>query len=148
MPISRAALGDDRRGAGAGAAAHAGGDEHHVRAGEMVADLVDRLFGGGAADFGLRAGAEALGDLQAHLDDALGAATCVSACASVLATTKSTPCSPALIMLLTALPPAPPTPNTVMRGFSSRISGVFRLIVIARLSYRRCEAPAGAAGLC
>ena len=65
-------LGDDGRGAGAGAAAHAGGDEHHVRAGEMIADLVDHLFGGGAADFGLRAGAETLGHLRAHLDDALG----------------------------------------------------------------------------
>ncbi len=40
---------DHRRGAGAGAAAHAGGDEHHVRALQMVADLVDHLFGGGAA---------------------------------------------------------------------------------------------------
>ena len=29
---------------------------------------------------------------------------------------------PAAIMLLTALPPAPPTPNTVMRAFISRIS--------------------------
>jgi hypothetical protein len=54
----------------------------------------------------------------------------VSACASVFATTKSTPWSPALIMLLTALPPAPPTPNTVMRGLSSRISGIFRLMVM------------------
>ena len=37
-----------------------------------------------------------------------------SAWASVLATTNSTPCRPHSIMLLTALPPAPPTPNTVM----------------------------------
>src|SRR3984957_20509273 len=58
----------------------------------------------------------------------------VSACASVLATTKSTPCSPAVIMLLTALPPAPPTPKTVIRGFSSRMSGALRLIVIALAS--------------
>src|SRR5512139_590489 len=49
----------------------------------------------------------------------------VSAWASVLATTKSTPCRPAAIMLLTALPPAPPTPNTVMRAFISRISAMF-----------------------
>src|SRR5262249_21898422 len=54
----------------------------------------------------------------------------VSACASVLATTKSTPCRPALIMLLTALPPPPPTPNTVIRGFSSVISGLCRLMVM------------------
>src|SRR6516162_10124523 len=70
----------------------------------------------------------------------------VSACASVFATTKSTPCRPALIMLLTALPPAPPTPNTVMRGFNSRISGMFRLMVIvASSSLRgRVERPAPA----
>ena len=72
MPASLRRLGDHRRGAGAGAAAHAGGDEHHVRAGEVIADLVDHLLGGGAADVGLRAGAEAFGHLHAHLDDALG----------------------------------------------------------------------------
>src|SRR4051794_30867930 len=62
----------------------------------------------------------------------------VSACASVLATTKSTPCSPAVIMLLTALPPAPPTPNTVILGFSSLMSGGVRLsaMVASRLHAR------------
>ena len=65
-------LGDDRRSAGAGAAAHAGGDEAHVRAFERLHDLVDRLFGGGAADLRPRAGAEALGDLEAELDPAVG----------------------------------------------------------------------------
>ena len=64
--------GDDRRRAGAGAAAHAGGDEGHVRAGEVIVDLVDRLLGGGAADLRLRAGAEALRDRHAHLDQAVG----------------------------------------------------------------------------
>ena len=44
-----------------------------MRAREMIADFLDHLLGRGAADFGLRAGAEALGHLQAHLDDALGA---------------------------------------------------------------------------
>src|SRR5260370_30136709 len=56
----------------------------------------------------------------------------VSACASVLGTMKSTPCSPAAIMLLTALPPAPPTPNTIMRAFISRIS-VMLVIFASRL---------------
>jgi hypothetical protein len=42
-----------------------------VRARELVADLVDHLFRGGAAHFGLRAGTEPLRHLQAHLDDAV-----------------------------------------------------------------------------
>src|SRR6202050_1453639 len=61
----------------------------------------------------------------------------VSACASVLATRKSTPWSPAPIMLFTALRPAPPTPKTVMRGFSSRMSGIFRLMVMVASSLMR-----------
>ncbi len=65
-------LGDDGSRARAGAAAHAGGDEDHVRAAQVIADLVDRLLGRGAADFRLRAGAKAFGDLHAHLHDALG----------------------------------------------------------------------------
>ncbi len=65
-------LGDDRRRARARAAAHSGGDEGHVRAAEMVVDLVDRLFGGRPADLGLRARAQAFGDGDFHLDDALG----------------------------------------------------------------------------
>src|SRR3954453_23628550 len=65
----------------------------------------------------------------------------VSAWASVLATTKSTPTSPETIMLLTALPPAPPTPHTMMRGFSSRSSGALISIV---MSASLPLAPAGA----
>src|SRR6186997_2160693 len=72
----------------------------------------------------------------------------VSACASVLATTKSTPLNPAVIMLLTALPPPPPTPKTQMRGLSSVMSGFCRFIVIvpsfAFLAARR----RGRYGLC
>ena len=72
MPSSLRDARDDRCRAGAGAAAHAGGDEHHVRARQVIADLVDHLLGGGPSDLGLRARAEALGHLHAHLDDALG----------------------------------------------------------------------------
>ena len=64
--------GDDRRGAGAGAAAHAGGDEAHVRALEHALDVGERFLGGGAAQLGARAGAEALGGAAAELDDAVG----------------------------------------------------------------------------
>ena len=49
-----------------------GGDEDHVRAREMIANFVDHFFRRGAADIGLGTRAEALGDLHAHLDDALG----------------------------------------------------------------------------
>jgi hypothetical protein len=50
------------------------------------------------------------------------------ACASVLATTNSTPSRFDSIMLLTALPPAPPTPKTVILGFNSVESGTVSLI--------------------
>jgi hypothetical protein len=43
-----------------------------VGADELVADLVDRLFGGGPADIGLGAGAETFGRRHTHLDDAFG----------------------------------------------------------------------------
>ena len=60
----------------------------------------------------------------------------ISAWLSVLATTNSQPIRPERIMLLTALPPAPPTPNTVIFGFSSLISGIFRLMLMAFLVFR------------
>ncbi len=62
--------GDDRRCTGAGAAAHTCGDEHHVGAREVILDFVDDLLRSGSAHIGLRPGAEALGDLRAHLHDA------------------------------------------------------------------------------
>ena len=67
---------DHGRGAGAGAAAHPGGDEHHMRARQVIADLVQHLVGGGAADIGMGAGAEPFGHLHAHLDDPLGLRHC------------------------------------------------------------------------
>src|ERR1700679_2783775 len=67
----------------------------------------------------------------------------VSACASVLATMKSTPDRPDTIMLLTALPPAPPTPQTMIRGFNSLSSGAFRLIDMLASLVGRPPAPIG-----
>src|SRR5262245_48136663 len=61
---------------------------------------------------------------------------CDRACASVLATTNSTPRKPALIMLLTALPPPPPTPKTVIRGLSSVMSGFCRLMLMSLVPFR------------
>ena len=54
-------LRDDRRGARAGAAAHAGGDEHHVGAVQHLADALAVLERGLAPDFRIRARAEPLG---------------------------------------------------------------------------------------
>src|SRR5690606_21008852 len=63
-----------------------------------------------------------------------------SACASVFATTKSTPSRPASIMLLTALPPAPPTPKTVIRGLSSCVWGTVSLMLMSA-SWERIGIP-------
>ena len=51
----------------------------------------------------------------------------------------------AVIMLLTALPPAPPTPKTVILGFNSRMSGIFRLMLMAASHW---AAPRDAASSC
>ena len=66
------ALCNDRRSARSGAAAHAGRNEHHMGAREVIADLVDHFFCRGAPDFGLRTRAETFGHLGAHLNDAFG----------------------------------------------------------------------------
>jgi hypothetical protein len=72
MPSSRAALATTGEAPVPVSATHARGDEHHVSAGQVIADLVDHLLGGGAADVGLRTGAETFGHRHAHLDDAFG----------------------------------------------------------------------------
>src|SRR5450755_2211736 len=59
--------GDDRGGAGAGAAAEAGGDEDHVCALESLDNFVGIFERGFAADFRIRASAEAVGQLHAEL---------------------------------------------------------------------------------
>jgi hypothetical protein len=50
--------GDDRRTAGAGASAHAGGEEHEVEVLQRVEHFFQHFLRRLAADFGLRAGAE------------------------------------------------------------------------------------------
>ena len=60
-------LGDHRRGARAGAAALAGGDEHHVRALERLLDVVARLGRRALPDLRVGAGAQALGELVADV---------------------------------------------------------------------------------
>jgi hypothetical protein len=122
-------LGDDRGRTGAGAAAHARGDEAHMRAFERLFDLLHRLFGRGAADLGPAAGAQPCVILRpSWMRRSAGEA--LSACASVLATMKSTPWTSDAIMFAIALPPAPPTPITLMRGFNSSTCGRMNSIVI------------------
>ena len=67
-------LRDHGRRARAGAAAHAGGDEHHVGALQRIHDAFAIFKRGLAADFRVRAGAEALGDIAAELQLQLRAA--------------------------------------------------------------------------
>ena len=68
--------GNHRRRTGAGAAAHAGGDEHHVRSGQVVVDLVDHFFSRGRTDFRLGPGTETFRDGHAHLDETVGLVHC------------------------------------------------------------------------
>ena len=57
---------------GASAAAHAGGDEHHVAIGKLAHHGFDALFGGSAPDVWLRAGTKSLRNRRAKLDLAAG----------------------------------------------------------------------------
>ena len=106
-------LGDDRRGTGPGAAALAGGDEHHVGALEHLLDLLAVLLGRLATDLGVAAGAEPAVSSR-PMSSLTSASLISSAWASVLTAMNSTPFSPASIMRLTALTPPPPTPTTLM----------------------------------
>ena len=60
--------GHDGRAAGAGAAALAGGHEDHVGAAQHLLDLLRVVLGGLLADLGVRAGAEAAGQLAADVE--------------------------------------------------------------------------------
>ena len=67
-------LGDDRRCTGAGAAALARSDEHHVGALHHLLDLVAVRLGGVAADLGIAAGTEAAGEVAADVELDVGVA--------------------------------------------------------------------------
>ncbi len=66
------ALGDDRRRTCAGAAAHAGGDEHHMRAIEVLGDQIGRFLSRGHPHFRVCAGAQAHGDTDTELNALIG----------------------------------------------------------------------------
>ena len=63
-------LRDDRGRTGAGAAAHARSDEAHMRALQVIDDVLDRFFSGAGADFGLGACAQTFGHFRTQLDAA------------------------------------------------------------------------------
>ena len=65
-------LGDDRGRTGAGAAAHARRDEHHVHPVERVLDILHGFLGCGLAHFGAGACAEPAGDIRTELDALFG----------------------------------------------------------------------------
>jgi len=81
-----------------------------VGAGNGFTDIGHRCLGRVAGLLGLAPCAQ---PAVAQLDDAVGRAA-VSACASVLALTNSTPCTLRAIMCSTALLPPPPTPITLI----------------------------------
>lgn len=63
--------GNDRSRAGAGATAHASGDEHHVRAADLFNDVFERFLGSDAADVRPGAGTETLSYRDAQLNAAV-----------------------------------------------------------------------------
>ena len=63
--------GDDGCSTRTGAAAHAGGDEGHMGACEMVEDFGQRLLGGGGTDLRLRSGTQPLRQGCTHLNATL-----------------------------------------------------------------------------
>ena len=67
-------LGHDRCRAGTGAAAHAGGDEQHVRAFDGFTNTIAILFGGLTADGRVCTSAQAAGDVHAELYEHIGIA--------------------------------------------------------------------------
>ncbi|MBA7482763.1 hypothetical protein ES707_18262 [subsurface metagenome] len=64
--------GDARRGSGARAPAHTGGDEYHVGTRQGIFDELVVLVGSSAADVSIRSGTETLGEGLADLDFYLG----------------------------------------------------------------------------
>ncbi|KAG0919162.1 hypothetical protein G6F31_021225 [Rhizopus arrhizus] len=68
-----------------------------------------------------------------------GALVAASACASVFAQMKSTPCTPLRIMCATALPPAPPTPTTLITVPLVLFSSISKFIMMTPSQVRFCK---------
>ena len=68
----------------------------------------------------------------------LGASDNISACASVLMATNSTPCKPSAIMRLTALVPPPPTPTTLIWANCSPVTSSYGCIAVLLVRLLPC----------
>ena len=112
-PSSRAISATIGAASGAGAAAFAGRDEHHVRALDRVLQLVAALGRRGLPTSGFAPAPRPRVD-SAPMWTFMSASTTRSAWASVFAAMKSTPLRPASTMRLTAFDPPPPTPTTLI----------------------------------
>src|SRR5690606_36337688 len=60
-----------RRSASTRTTTHAGGNENHVRAGEMIIDHIPALFDGSATNLGVRTSAKTFGHTNTELNDPL-----------------------------------------------------------------------------
>jgi hypothetical protein len=116
MPSSFATCATDRRRARARATTHAAVMNSMSHPFDHLDDAIAIFHRGLAADFGIGAGAETLGDVAADLQAGLHLRV-LSACASVLMHMNSTPSMPLVTMCATALPPPPPTPITLITAF-------------------------------
>jgi hypothetical protein len=106
---------DDRRAAGAGAAALARGDEHHVGAAQQFLDVVLGVLRGPAPDLGVGASAETAGSESRPTSSLTSASLINSAWASVLIGDELNALEALLDHRLTAFTPPPPMPTTLIR---------------------------------
>ncbi len=117
-------FGDDRRRTGAGAAAHAGGDEDEVGAVEYHREIFARFFRRFAAEHSGLAPAPSPRVSPLPMWTVFDVLQLRSACTSVLTAKKSTPVSPASTMRLTALQPPPPMPTTLIVAACSGVTSL------------------------
>jgi hypothetical protein len=126
-------VGDDRRRAGAGAAAHARGDEQHVGAGDELLDALAVLHRRVAADLRPRAAPrparERRAELQLHARRRALERLRVGVRADEVDARE-----PLAIMCSTALPPQPPTPMTLMTAPSCGAWSMISNMVLPFLS--------------
>ena len=106
-------FGHDRCSTGAGAAAHASGDEHHLGTFQCIGDLILAFLRCTLADLRVSTSAAALGQLCAKLNllGSLGVDQCLLVGIHCY---KFNAIQAASTMRFTALPPPPPTPITLM----------------------------------